>query len=65
MTPSPIVGLALAALVANEVRGVIMSAPLIWAMWHNGGSWMQAWLLLCLAASVVVPVWIRRRTRCV
>ena len=61
MTARPIIGLALAALVANEVRGAIMAAPVLWAMWHSGGTWMQAWLLLCLAGSVVVPVWIWRK----
>lgn len=63
VTAHQFIGLALAALVANEVRGAIMAAPVLWAMWHTGGTWMHAWLLLCLAGSVVVPVWIWRRMR--
>lgn len=53
------------ALVANEVRGLILAGPVIWAMLHSGGSAMAIWLGLCslggIALSVIVPVVLARR----
>jgi hypothetical protein len=59
----PIAGVAVALLILNEIRGLIMAAPLLAAMYQTGGTWMQAWLLLCVALSVVVPVVIWRKCR--
>lgn len=50
-------------LIANEIRGLIMAAPILVAMYHTGGSLMQAWLLLCVAVSVVVPLWLAAKWR--
>ena len=51
--------LALFAHVANEVRGMILAVPVLYAMYESGGTWMAIWLGFCslagIALSVVVP----------
>ena len=52
---------AAAVLVAlNEVRGIVMAAPVFYAMYQSGGSLMAIWLgvssLLGIAASVIIPM---------
>ena len=43
----------------NEVRGLILAAPVFYGMYQAGGSWMAIWLGICslggIALSVVVP----------
>lgn len=57
-----LIGLALAA---NEVRGLILAAPVMWAMYEAGGTPMAIWLGACslagIALSVAVPWWLARR----
>jgi hypothetical protein len=57
----------LVAFVANEVRGVILAGPVLFAMYEAGGTWMAMWLGFCalagIAISVVAPVWIARRLK--
>jgi hypothetical protein len=54
-----------ALLVLNEIRGLILAAPVLYAAWLSGGELMALWLAFCslagIALSVVVPVWIGRR----
>lgn len=55
------------ALVFNEVRGLILAAPVLWAMWQSGGTLMAIWLGFCslagIALSVVVPLVATRQIR--
>jgi hypothetical protein len=41
------------ALVLNEIRGVILAVPVLWAMYQSGGT--------LIALSVIVPALIARR----
>jgi hypothetical protein len=47
-------------LVFNEVRGLILVAPILYGMWQAGGSAMAVWIGLCslggVALSVLVPL---------
>jgi hypothetical protein len=51
---------ALALLVFNEVRGVILAVPVFWTMYETGGTLMAIWLGICslagIALSVLVPI---------
>ena len=48
------------ALIFNEVRGLILAAPVIYGMYQAGGSLMAIWLGVCslggIALSVIVPM---------
>ena len=64
MTPGALISLLLkfgaALLVANEIRGVVMAAPLIWKLYDAGGSRWDLFITLCMlcgiAVSLVVPL---------
>lgn len=60
-------GLGGAALVLNEVRGLILAAPVLYALYQSGGTLMAAWLAVCslagIALSVLVPWWAHRRLK--
>jgi hypothetical protein len=47
-------------LVVNEIRGLILVAPILYGMWQAGGSAMAIWIGLCslggVALSVIVPM---------
>ena len=66
---SPFIGLLLkvgiAALIANEVRGLILAAPVLYGMYIAGGTWMAVWVGFCSLAgigiSVVVPLLVARK----
>jgi len=53
------------ALLANEVRGVILAGPVLYAMYKTGGTWMAMWLAFCalagIAISVVAPLFVARK----
>lgn len=53
------------ALVANEVRGLVLAGPVLYAAWAAGGTWAAIYLAACslggIALSVIVPLWIARR----
>jgi len=59
----------LAALVANEVRGVILAGPVLYGMYEAGGTAMAAWLALCslagIALSVFGPLFVARKFKLV
>ena len=46
-------------LVLNEIRGLILAAPVLYAIYHTGGTATAIWLGICslggIALSVVVP----------
>ena len=48
------------AMIFNEVRGLVLAAPVIYGMWSTGGSAMAVWLGICalggIALSVIVPM---------
>ena len=47
-------------LVFNEVRGLILAAPVLYGLYEAGGSLMAIWIAFCslagIALSVVVPM---------
>jgi hypothetical protein len=52
-------------LVVNEVRGMILAVPVLYALYEAGGTWMAIWLAFCslggIALSVVVPMFVARK----
>lgn len=54
-------------LIANEIRGLILAAPVLIALWNSGGTLMAIWLAFCslagIALSVAVPWWVASRFR--
>lgn len=52
-------------LVMNEIRGLILAAPVLYAMYEAGGTWMAIWVGLCslggIALSVLVPLFAARK----
>jgi hypothetical protein len=58
---------ALVLLVTNEVRGLILAGPVLYAMYQAGGTLMAIWLGFCslagIALSVVVPMIAAKRLR--
>ena len=59
----------LAALVANEVRGLILAGPVLYGMYEAGGTAMAMWLAFCslagIAISVFVPLGLARKFKLV
>ena len=55
------------AILANEIRGLILAAPVIYGLWLSGGTLMAWWIALCslggIALSVIVPAWLLRKVR--
>ena len=62
-----LVKVGIVALVANEVRGVVLAAPVLYGMYHAGGTAMALWLGVCalsgIALSVVVPVFVAKKLK--
>jgi len=52
-------------MVFNEIRGLILAAPIIYGMYQAGGSLMALWLgfssLAGIAISVIVPIIVAKR----
>ena len=59
----------LALLLANEVRGVAVAAPVLYGMYEAGGTAMAVWLGVCslagIALTVVVPLFVARKFKLV
>ena len=57
------------ALVANEVRGFILAAPVLYGMYLSGGTIMALWIGFCSLAgiflSVVVPLFLAKKFKLV
>jgi len=49
----------------NEVRGIILAAPVFYAMYQAGGTMMALWLgassLMGIALSVIIPLFAVKR----
>ncbi len=54
-------------LVANEVRGLILTAPVFYGLYQAGGTLMAIWIAFCslagIALSVVVPLFAAARIK--
>lgn len=52
-------------LVANEVRGLVLAAPVLYAIYQSGGTLMAIWIGVCSLAgilfSVAGPLFIAKR----
>jgi hypothetical protein len=59
-----IVKAGIALLVANEIRGLILAAPVLYAMYEAGGTVMAVWIGICSLAgiglSVVGPLFVAK-----
>jgi hypothetical protein len=59
----------LAELLANEIRGLVLAGPVLYALYEAGGTAMAIWVALCslagIAISVVVPLFIARKFKLV
>ena len=57
----------LALLVANEVRGLVLAAPVLYGMYEAGGTLMAIWIGFCslagIAISVVAPLFVAKRLK--
>ena len=53
------------AMIFNEVRGLVLAAPVLYGMWASGGTAMAIWLGICalggIALSVIVPLFAYRK----
>jgi len=59
----------LALFLANEVRGFVLAAPVLYGMYEAGGTIMAVWLCICslagIALTVIGPVFVARKLRLV
>lgn len=57
--------IGIVAFVLNEVRGLILAAPVLYGLYLSGGTPMAIWLAVCslggIALSVIVPMFALRR----
>ncbi|HEU4704229.1 MAG TPA: hypothetical protein VFS45_00755 [Sphingomicrobium sp.] len=55
------------ALVANEVRGFVLAAPVLYGMYQAGGTAMALWLGFCslagIALSVAAPLLVAKKLK--
>ena len=62
-----LVKVGIVALVANEVRGVVLAAPVLYGMYAAGGTGMALWLGVCslagIALSVAGPLFVARKLK--
>ena len=54
-------------LVANEVRGIVLTAPVFYGLYQAGGTLMAIWMAICslggIALSVVVPLFAAKKLK--
>lgn len=54
-------------LVANEIRGIILTAPVFYGLYQAGGTLMAIWMAICslggIALSVVVPLFAAKKLK--
>lgn len=52
-------------LVANEVRGLVLTVPVLYALYEAGGTLMAIWIAICslggIALSVIVPLFAAKK----
>lgn len=57
--------IAALAIALNEIRGLVLAGPVLFAMWQSGGTIMALWLGFCslagIALSVIVPTFALRK----
>ena len=62
-----LVKLGIFAFVANEIRGFVLAAPVLYGMYQAGGTMMALWLGFCslagIALSVVAPLFVARKLK--
>ena len=62
-----LVKVGIVALIANEVRGLILAAPVFYGMYAAGGTAMALWLGFCalagIALSVALPFFVARKLK--
>ncbi len=55
----------LVVLAANEIRGIVLAAPVFYGMYQAGGTLMAIWLGFCslsgIALSVIVPLFAAKK----
>ena len=44
------------AFLANEVRGIVLAGPVLYAMYEAGGTWMAMWLGFCTLCGIAISV---------
>ncbi len=53
------------ALVFNEIRGLVLAAPVIYGLYLSGGTPMAIWIAICslggIALSVIVPLFAAKK----
>lgn len=45
-------------LVFNEVRGLILAAPVLYGLYQSGGSLMAIWIAFCSLAGIALSVFV-------
>lgn len=54
-------------LVANEIRGLALAGPVLYAMYAAGGTLMAIWIAACslagIALSIIGPLFVGRKLR--
>jgi hypothetical protein len=59
----------LALFLANEIRGLVLAAPVLYGMYQAGGSLMAIWIGFCslagIAISVLAPLVVAKRLKLV
>lgn len=60
-------GLGGIAMIANEIRGLIFAAPVLYALYQSGGTLMAIWMAFCsiagIALSVIIPMIAHRKLK--
>ena len=63
----PVLKVGAVALIVNELRGFMLAAPVLYAMYRAGGTWMAMWLGFCalagIAISVAAPLLVARKLK--
>ena len=56
-------------LVANEIRGLFLAGPVLYAMYAAGGTLMAIWVAVCslagVALSIIGPLFVGKRLKLV
>jgi hypothetical protein len=59
----------LALFLANEIRGLVLAAPVLYGMYQAGGTLMAIWIGFCslagIAISVLAPLVVAKRLKLV
>jgi hypothetical protein len=67
MLVTAIVKSALVLFAANEIRGLVLAGPVLYAMYEAGGTVMAIWIGFCtlagIALSVAVPLFFAKNAR--